>query len=85
MSDYVEMLKEGVHISDLLNANSGNVGDIGELLQLAAIHIENLEADLKDTKEYFAKFDKIAKTINYNSTALEETLSIAKTFRRVKL
>jgi hypothetical protein len=85
MSMYKELIKEGTHISTLLEANSGNVGDIGELLILAAVHIENLEADLRDTREYFVKFDKIAKVISQNGDFLQGELNIARIFRRVKL
>lgn len=40
MSDYEELINEGVSIVELLHGNTGNVGEIGELLGLAADHIQ---------------------------------------------
>ena len=39
---YESMIAEGEDIAELLYANTGNVGDIGELLQLAAQEIIRL-------------------------------------------
>ena len=39
---YERMIAEGEDIAELLYANTGNVGDIGELLQLAAQEIIRL-------------------------------------------
>jgi hypothetical protein len=84
MNMYQELVDEGCNIPDLLRANAGNVGDMGVLLEAAAAHIEALEANLKDTRDYFAMVDKIAKSISQNNSALQETLRVAKVFGRIK-
>ena len=49
---YESMIAEGEDIAELLYANTGNVGDIGELLQLAAQEIIRLRGLRVTYKEY---------------------------------
>ena len=41
---YERLIAEGEDVAELLYANTGNVGDIGELLQLAAQEIIRLRS-----------------------------------------
>ena len=74
---YERMIAEGADIAELLYANTGNVGDIGELLQLAAQEIIRLRT-LKVTDNEYSLLRDIGEYLHveeYNDGARTNALN----------
>jgi hypothetical protein len=74
---YESLIGDGADVANLLYANTGNVGDIGELLQIAAQEIIRLRSICVTDKDYslFRDIGEYLHVEEYNDAARKDALN----------